>query len=93
MIVELPAFFNNPTLIELGPLKIQYYAVTWLLSALFINLFILFHNKKAYVSSICISAALMVILWSLSSLLTLQFPNGLIGLFIDLPWWLGGQLN
>ncbi len=62
-------------------------------AALFINLFILFHNKKAYVSSICISAALMVILWALSSLLTLQFPNGLIGLFIDLPWWLGGQLN
>ena len=40
MIVELPAFFNNPTLIELGPLKIQYYAVTWLLSALFINLYL-----------------------------------------------------
>ena len=62
-------------------------------AAIFINIFILFHNRKAYVSSICISAVLMVILWSLSSLLTLQFPNGLIGLFIDLPWWLGGQLN
>ena len=62
-------------------------------AALFINIFILFHNKKAYVSSICISTALMLILWALSSLLTLQFPNGLIGIFIDLPWWLGGQLN
>jgi hypothetical protein len=25
--------------------------------------------------------------------LTLQFPNGLIGTFIDMPWWLGGKLN
>ena len=25
--------------------------------------------------------------------LTLQFPNGLLGTFIDMPWWLGGKLN
>ena len=62
-------------------------------SALFINLFILFHDRKAYKISVGISAALLVILWSLSSLLTLQFPNGAIGLLIDLPWWLGGELN
>ena len=40
MTIELSNFFNNPTLIELGPLKIQYYAVTWLLSALLIYVFL-----------------------------------------------------
>ena len=40
MIIELSDFFNNPSLIELGPLKIQYYAVTWLLSALLIYIFL-----------------------------------------------------
>ena len=36
MIIELPEFFNNPSLIEFGWLRIQYYAVTWVLSAVFI---------------------------------------------------------
>ena len=36
MIVELPDFFNNPSLIEFGWLRIQYYAVTWILSAILI---------------------------------------------------------
>ena len=40
MIIELSDFFNNPSLIELGPLKIQYYAVTWLLSAILIYTFL-----------------------------------------------------
>ena len=40
MIIELSDFFNNPSLIQLGPLKIQYYAVTWLLSALLIYAFL-----------------------------------------------------
>ena len=40
MIIELSEFFNNPSLIEIGPIKIQYYAVTWLLSAVFIYLFL-----------------------------------------------------
>ena len=40
MIIELSDFFNNPSLIEIGPLKIQYYAVTWLLSAVLIFLFL-----------------------------------------------------
>ena len=40
MIIELPEFFNNPSIIEIGSLKIQYYAVTWLLSAVFIYLFL-----------------------------------------------------
>ena len=40
MIIELSTFFNNPTLVEIGPLKIQYYAVTWLLSALLIYVFL-----------------------------------------------------
>ena len=62
-------------------------------AALFINLFILFHNRQSYIISLCISFVLMIILWVLSSLLTLQFPNGAIGLLIDLPWWLGGELN
>ena len=36
MIIELPDFFNNPSLIEFGWLRIQYYAVTWVLSAILI---------------------------------------------------------
>ena len=36
MIVELSDFFNNPSLIEFGWLRIQYYAVTWVLSAILI---------------------------------------------------------
>ena len=40
MIIELSDFFNNPSLIDIGPLKIQYYAVTWLLSAVFIYLYL-----------------------------------------------------
>ena len=40
MTIELSNFFNNPTLIELGPLKIQYYAMTWLLSAFLIYVFL-----------------------------------------------------
>ena len=40
MIIELSDFFNNPSLVELGPVKIQYYAVTWLLSAVLIYSFL-----------------------------------------------------
>jgi phosphatidylglycerol:prolipoprotein diacylglycerol transferase len=36
LIIELPEFFNNPSLIEFGWLRIQYYAVTWVLSAILI---------------------------------------------------------
>ena len=36
MIIELSEFFNNPSLVNIGFLKIQYYAVTWVLSAVFI---------------------------------------------------------
>ena len=36
MIIELPDFFNNPSIIEFGWLRIQYYAVTWILSAILI---------------------------------------------------------
>ena len=64
-----------------------------LASVFFINFFIIFHNKKYYKISLLISVILLLILWFLSSMLTLQFPNGVIGMFIDLPWWLGGSLN
>ena len=40
MIVELSDFFNNPSIVEIGPIKIQYYAVTWLMSAIFIYLYL-----------------------------------------------------
>ena len=62
-------------------------------SVMFINIFIVLHNKKDFKLSIMISIILLSILWLLSSLLTLQFPNGLIGGIIDMPWWLGGELN
>ena len=57
-------------------------------SVIFINVFILFHDKSNYKIAILISLVLLFILWILATLLTLQFPNGLIGLFIDMPWWL-----
>ena len=38
--IELSEFFNNPSLIQIGPLKIQYYALTWILSAVFIFQFL-----------------------------------------------------
>ena len=41
-----------------------------------------FHDKRDYKISIIISFVLLVILWFLSYMLTLQFPNGLIGLLI-----------
>ena len=62
-------------------------------SVIFINAFIIYHDKRDYKISIIISFILLVILWFLSYMLTLQFPNGLIGLMIDMPWWLGGDLN
>ncbi len=62
-------------------------------SVIFVNAFIIFHDKRDYKISIIISFILLVILWFLSYMLTLQFPNGLIGLMIDMPWWLGGDLN
>ena len=40
MIIELSSFFNNPSLIEFGPIKIQYYAVSWLLSSYLMYLFL-----------------------------------------------------
>ncbi len=46
MIVELSDFFNNPSLIEIGPIQIQYYAVTWLMSAIFIYIFLKSALKK-----------------------------------------------
>ena len=43
MIIELSNFFNNPSLLSMGALNIQYYAVTWVLSAYFIYLFLKSH--------------------------------------------------
>jgi putative tricarboxylic transport membrane protein len=61
-------------------------------SVIFINLFILFHDRRSFKVSAIITAVMILILWFLSSLLTLQFPIGAIGLLIDMPWWLGGEL-
>lgn len=44
MIIELSDFFNNPSLIEVGRLKIQYYAVTWVLSAVLIFQYLKNHH-------------------------------------------------
>ena len=38
MIIELSDFFNNPSLVSFGSISIQYYAVTWILSAILIYL-------------------------------------------------------
>ena len=95
-IFEIGARFNNQLYYYasfLGYLGMNFILGFPIASVLFINLFILFHDKKAFKISICISAVLIILLWFLSSLLTLQFPNGAIGLLIDMPWWLGGDLN
>ena len=44
MIVELSSFFDNPSLIEIGWLRIQYYAVTWVLSAILIFQYLKNHH-------------------------------------------------
>ena len=95
-IFEIGARFNNQLYYYasfLGYLGMNFILGFPIASVLFINLFILFHDKKAFKISICISAVLIILLWFLSFLLTLQFPNGAIGLLIDMPWWLGGDLN
>ena len=52
MIIELSDFFNNPSLIELGPLKIQYYAITWLISAVLIYIFLKNNNAIKEIKSL-----------------------------------------
>jgi len=56
-----------------------------------INGFILLHDRSKYLISITVSAAVLIILWTLSGVLTLQYPAGIITDFIPLPWWLGGD--
>lgn len=95
-IYEQNSGFNNQFFYYLsfiGYLIMNYIVGFPIASVIFINAFIIFHDKRDYKISIIISFALLVILWFLSHMLTLQFPNGLIGLLIDMPWWLGGELN
>lgn len=56
-----------------------------------INGFILMHDRSKYLVSIIVSVAVLVILWTLSGVLTLQYPPGIIADFLPLPWWLGGS--
>ncbi|MEK9649992.1 MAG: prolipoprotein diacylglyceryl transferase [Gammaproteobacteria bacterium] len=46
MIITLPDFFNNPSLLEIGSIRIQYYALTWALSAVLIFLYLKKHPLK-----------------------------------------------
>ena len=62
-------------------------------SVIFINSFILLHNRQAWTISLPISGVFLLIMWLLATMLVLQFPSGLLGAFVDLPWWLGGELN
>lgn len=55
-----------------------------------INGFVLMHDRSKYIVSLAISAAVLIILWTLSGALTLQYPAGVIANIISLPWWLGG---
>ena len=95
-IYEQNSGFNNQFFYYLsfiGYLIMNYIVGFPIASVIFINAFIIFHDKRDYKISIIISFILLVILWFLSYMLTLQFPNGLIGLMVDMPWWLGGDLN
>ena len=94
-IFELRSGFNSQLFYYaslLGYLGMNFIFGFPIASLIFVNLFILFHSRAAFKISAIISAAMMLILWFLSSLLTLQFPNGAIGLIFDMPWWLGGEL-
>ena len=62
-------------------------------SVIFINSFILLHNRQAWTISLPISGVFLLIMWLLATMLVLQFPSGILGAFVDLPWWLGGELN
>jgi putative tricarboxylic transport membrane protein len=55
-----------------------------------INGFILMHDRTKYLISGSISAVVLIVLWTMSSALTLQYPAGIIANLISLPWWLGG---
>jgi hypothetical protein len=55
-----------------------------------INGFILMHDRTKYLTSGSISAVVLIVLWTMSSALTLQYPAGIIANLISLPWWLGG---
>ena len=95
-IYEQNSGFNNQFFYYLsfiGYLIINFIVGFPIASVIFINAFIIFHDKRDYKISIIISFVLLVVLWFLSHMLTLQFPNGLIGSLIDMPWWLGGELN
>ena len=50
--IELSDWFNNPSLVEFGSIKIQYYAITWLLSAVLIYMFL---KKNNVISEIGLS--------------------------------------
>ena len=43
--IDLPDFFNNPSLISFGEFKIQYYSLTWIASALLIYFFLKNHRN------------------------------------------------
>tara|TARA_B100000214_G_scaffold58860_1_gene38177 strand:- start:923 stop:1717 length:795 start_codon:yes stop_codon:yes gene_type:complete len=51
--IELSDWFNNPSLIEFGSIKIQYYAITWLLSAVLIYFFL---KKNKIINEIGLSS-------------------------------------
>ena len=42
--IDLPDFFNNPSLISFGAFRIQYYSLTWIISALLIYFFLKNHR-------------------------------------------------
>ena len=44
LMIDLPDFFNNPSLISFGAFKIQYYSLTWIISALLIYFFLKNHR-------------------------------------------------
>ena len=51
--IELSDWFNNPSLVEFGSIKIQYYAITWLLSAVLIYFFL---KKNKIINEIGLSS-------------------------------------
>ena len=49
--------------------------------------------ESCVVVGLFVSGVFLLIMWLLATMLVLQFPSGLLGAFVDLPWWLGGELN
>ena len=56
----------------------------------FITVFIATRSPRHTLLGLGLAVGLVSIMWTLASMLTLQYPAGWISGVIDMPWWLSG---